>query len=161
MLRLLLPLALAAVAGGCQSAPAGTAAERPAVARFFLETSGERAVGVVLPRSAVRIAINPQPAITEGDFADIALAQVDLGKCLAFRVTAAAMRDLYRLTGANQGRRLVLMVNDDPIGARRIDGPIEDGVLFVFVELPDEALPKLVADLQVTTRAVQRENARK
>ena len=159
-LRSFVLLVLALGAGGCKSA-ATRLAERPAVARFFLETTAERAVNVVLPRSAVRIALSPQPVITEGDIADVALAQVDLGKCLAFRVTPAAVRDLYRLTGANQGRRLVLMINDDPIGARRIDGAIADGVLFVFVELPDDALPKLVADLKSTTLVVQQENARK
>lgn len=153
-------LAVGLALGGCRSAT-GERAARPAVARFFLEAADNRSTSVTLPRSGVTIAVNAQPVITEGDIADVALAQVDLGRCLMFKVTSPAMRDLYRLTGAHQGRRLVLTLNDQPIGARRIDGPISDGVLFIFVEWPDEALPRLVADLKQTSAVVQRESARK
>jgi hypothetical protein len=86
---------------------------------------------------------------------------VDLGKCLLFQLTPSATRDFYRMSVTHQGRRLVLVVNDTTLGARRIDGPITNGVIFVFVELPDIELPGLVEDLKKSSAALQKELARK
>lgn len=148
------------VFSGCQTAePLGQFT--PTKARFFLESGDGQGTTIVLPRSGVRLVMNGKPVLTEGDIVAVELAQVDLGKCLAFKLTPAAARDLYRLSGSNQGRRLALLLNDVPVGARRVDGPITDGVLFVFVELPDDSLPKLVDDLKKTTVAIQRALAKK
>lgn len=145
---------------GCQSTPAPRDYTRR-LPRFFIEAVDNRSTTVMLPRSGVRIAVNAQPVITEGDIADVSLAQVDLGKCLMFQVVPGATRDLYRLTASHQGRRFVLVIDGAAYGARRIDGPITDGVLFIFVEVPDAELPKLVDDLKKSTASVQRGLARK
>lgn len=154
-------IVLASVAlAGC----AGSSKPRdyqPTWARFFLEAAGQEGTVVVLPKSGVRIVVNSKPVLTEGDVVNAELVQVDLGKCLAFELTPTARRDFYRLSGAHQGRRLVLIVDGDPIGARRIDGAIADGLVFVFVELPDDALPALVKNLKKSSAAMQRELARK
>lgn len=146
---------------GCRTTTAASAAARGPVPRFFLEAAEPTTLTITLPKSGVTLSMNPQPVLTEGDIVDVALAQVDLGKCLAFKVTPAAARDLYRLTGSHQGRRLVLMVDGSPLGARRIDGALSDGIVFVFVEVADEILPKLVEDLRKSSAATQREIARK
>jgi len=88
-------------------------------------------------------------------------AEVDLGRCALFRLSVPAGRDLYRLTAANISRRLVLVINGQAIGVRVIDRPIEGGMLFIFMEVPDAALSQLVADLNYTTRKIQEEAARK
>jgi hypothetical protein len=161
MMRLLAGLMILVLGlSGCRTTAASAAARGP-VPRFFLEAAEPSVLTVTLPRSGVRLSVNPQPVITEGDIVDVALAQVDLGKCLAFQVSPAASRDLYRLTGSHQGRRLVLVVDGAPLGARRIDGPLADGIVFVFVEVADELLPKLVEDLRKSSAATQRELARK
>mgnify|MGYP001572775818 CR=1 FL=1 len=148
------------VLGGCQTAePARD--YRPTWARFFLESGDGSGTEIVLPQSGVRLVVNAKPVLTEGDIVAVELAQVDLGRCLMFQLTPAAVRDFYRLSGSNQGRRLVLLLNDSPVGARRVDGPVTDGVVFVFVELPDADLPKLVDDLKKSTVAFQRALARK
>jgi hypothetical protein len=98
--------------------------------------------------------------LTEGDVVAVELMQVELGRCLMFQLTPAAARDLFRLSGASQGRRLVLLLNQVPVGARRIDGPIGDGRIFLFVEVAEPALPALVANLQQTTADFQRTMAR-
>ncbi|MBI4622516.1 MAG: hypothetical protein HY736_04740 [Verrucomicrobia bacterium] len=145
---------------GCQTAePARD--YRPTWARFFLESGDESGTEIVLPQSRVRLVVNAKPVLTEGDIVAVELAQVDLGRCLMFQLTPAAVRDFYRLSGSNQGRRLVLLLNDSPVGARRVDGPVTDGVVFVFVEIPDAELPKLVDDLKKSTAAFQRALARK
>ena len=145
---------------GCQAAkPArDTTLTR---ARFFLEAADARGTEIVLPQSGVRLVMNMKPVLTEGDIVNVELAQVDLGQCLVFQLTPAAARDFYRLSASHQGRRLALVLNGSPVGARRVDGPIADGVLFVFVEVPDSTLPKLVEELKRSTAAVQRDLARK
>lgn len=150
---------LLAVAG-CRSTtpPPGHA---PKLARFFIEAADNRSTTVALPQSGVRVAVNAQPVLTEGDIVDVAVAEVELGKCLMFQIAPGATRDLYRLTASHQGRRLVLVIDGAALGARRIDGPITDGVLFIFVEVPDDALPGLVAELKKSTKVIQRERARK
>lgn len=135
---------------------------KPMWARFFLEAaSGADGTAVTLPRSGVNLTVNAKPVITEGDILNVELVQVELGKCLAFQLTPPAARDFYRLSGSHQGRRLALVIDGEPLGARRIDGAIADGVVFVFVEVADEQLPKLVENLKKSSSAMQRELKRK
>ena len=163
MWRLLAGLILAGLGGmGCQSGGGESRKEPSLVPRFFLEAGGDAAgTPLVLPRSGVNVRVNSKPVITEGDLVDVELVQVDLGKCLMFRLSGSAQRDFYRLSGSHQGRRLVLVVNDDPWGARRIDGAITDGVIFIFVEQGEEDLPVIVAELKRSLAAVQKEVRRK
>ncbi|HEY1107189.1 MAG TPA: hypothetical protein VGE76_01110 [Opitutaceae bacterium] len=134
----------------------------PSVARFLLEAGGGTAgMAVTLPQSGVVVPVTPKPVFNEGDIVGVELVQVELGKALMFQLNGSAARDLYRLTGSHQGRRLVLSLNDVALGARRIDGAIPDGVIFIFVEVPDEELPKLVENLKKTTIDVQKEIKRK
>ena len=148
-------------AAGCDSLDSTTRDFTPTLARFFLETNNTGASTVVLPISGVRVAIGDKPIFTEGDIVDVDLAQVDLGRCLLFHLTPSAARDLYRFSGANQGRRLVLVLNNVPIGARRIDSPINDGAVFVFAEVSDADLPVLATNLKKTSAELQRAIARK
>lgn len=139
---------------GCTSAP--IASGEPMLARFFLESANEQGVSMVLPQSETEITVAVKPVFTEFDVARIEIVQVELGKCLQFQLTPAAARDLYRLSGANQGRRLVLMVNGRAMGARRIEQPLDEGTLLIFVETPDDALPALQAGLRKTALELQR-----
>jgi hypothetical protein len=145
----LLGLALA----GCQSAP--RPASTPEVARFFLESVDGAGEQVTLPQSGVQILVQPKPVITEFDIANVELARVELGLCLAFELTPAAAGDLHRLTAANQGRRLVLLLGGVPFGARYIAQPMDRGTVLIFIEVPDAALPALVANLKETCAALQ------
>ena len=145
---------------GCQS----TAAPKdytPLQARIFLESGSGDGAPVRLPQSGVGITLNTKPVITEGDIINVELVQVDLGKCLLIQLTPSASRDFYRLSVTHQGRRLVLLINDKPLGARRIDGAITNGVVYVFVEVPENELPALVENLKKSSVAMQREIARK
>lgn len=146
---------------GCQAPSAAPRDYTPVVARFFLEESGQQATRIMLPRSGVNLAIGAQPVFAETDLANVELMQVDLGQCLMFQLTPSSARDLYRLSASNQGRRLVLVLNGEPIGARRIDGPLADGNILVFVELADSTLPALVTNMKKTIAELQRAIARK
>lgn len=133
----------------------------PTVPRFFLESGSGDGTPVTLPQSGVGMTVNAKPVISEGDIVNVELVQVDLGKCLLFQLTPTATRDFYRLSVTHQGRRLVLVVDGNAIGARRLDGAITNGVVYVFVEMPDAALPGLVENLKKSAMAMQREIARK
>lgn len=153
LLRLFCLLLAIAVLGGCQSAPVKpVAVAAPLVVRFFLETKpGEAGVPAQLPQSGVAIHIAPKPVFVEYDIANAEVAQVELGRCLMLQLTPAAARDLYRLSVAANSRRLVLSLNDSFLGARRIEQAMTDGVVLIFVELPDEALPGLVERIKRTS----------
>ena len=136
---------------GCQSSPKPTAYE-PLVVRFFLETRpGEAGVLLQLPVSGVGVTVAAKPILVEYDVLNAEVARVELGECLLLQFTPAAARDLYRLSVASVGRRLVLTLNDEPVGARRIEQAIGDGTILVFVERPDAELPGLVARIKRTS----------
>lgn len=136
------------MASGCHTA---RVTEAPAaIARFHLESTQGKGVGVTLPRSGTTITIAEKPVFTEYDIVGIDIAQVALGKCLLFRLTPSAARDLRNLTRANPGLRLVLRVDEHAWGARRIDETVEEGRLFIFVEKPDDELLALQRALETT-----------
>jgi hypothetical protein len=53
------------------------------------------------------------------------------------------------------------MLNQVPVGARRIDAPLADGRVFMFVEVSEAALPVLVTNLKKTTAELQQAMASK
>jgi hypothetical protein len=131
------------------------------VARFLIEADEREAFATVtLPVSGVQIAVNNKPIVTEFDYTGVSLAQSDLGKFLVFNLTADAARDVYRVTGSNQGKRLVLFINDKPVGARMIDGAFNTGSIAVFAALPEETLPELVKNLDGTSVEMQKKIAK-
>ena len=135
----------------------------PKVTRFFIESNPREghSQAMVLPLSKVSIPVNPKPVLSELDVVGVDLVRVDLGLCLSFKLTAAAARDLYRLSVNNLGQRLVLTINGYPVGVRLMDSPLSFGEVLIFVEIPDDQLDQLVADLQGTATDVQKAINRK
>jgi len=159
-LILLFSLACLLAASGCSS----TAKPRdfkPVSLRFFLESSSNDGTPVSLPQSGVNLIVNPKPVITEGDVVNVELVKVELGQCLLFQLTPTATRDFYRLSVTHQGRRVVLVLDNVALGARRMDGVITNGSVFIFVERPESELPALVENLKKSSSALQKELARK
>ena len=157
-------LALVAMWAWCGAGCSSTSKPKdytPVTARFFLESSNADGTPLMLPQSGVRLTVNSKPVITEGDIINVELVQVDLGKALLVQLTPSASRDFYRLSVTHQGRRLVLLVDGNPLGARRIDGAIINGVVYVFIEIPEPDMPAFVENLKKSSVAMQRELARK
>lgn len=146
--------------GGCQTKSADKGPVE--VTRFLIEAdSAKGAFAVKLPISGVTVRVSPKPVVTEFDIRHVSEAEVEMGRCLLFQLTPSASRDLYRLSAANIGRRLVVVINGEPLGARLIERPLESGMLFIFLEVPDESLPELVENLNHTTMLIQKEEARR
>ncbi len=137
---------------GCATAPEPAKDYAPLVARFYLEAKpGEAGVAVTLPQSGVTVNVSPKPVVVEYDLANAEVAQVDLGRCLFVQLNGSASRDLYRLSVGAIGRRLVLALNDQFVGARRIEAAMEGGAILIFVEVPDAELPGMVERLKRTS----------
>jgi len=156
MIRLrLLPVLLGLLfVSGCQTSEPSPL-DQPLVARFFMELRpGTPGVRVQLPVSKLVLNINPKPVLVESDIANVEFAKVDLGWCLYFQFSSAAARDLYRLSASNLGGRLVLTLNDAPVGARVLDQAIADGSLLIFVEVPNEELPPIAERLKRTSATI-------
>jgi hypothetical protein len=129
----------------------------PMLARFYVETNPREGYSdaLVLPLSQAVIPIEPKPVFSELDIVAVDMVQVDLGLCLRFTLTPAAGRDLYRLSVNNLGRRLVLTINNAPLGVRVMNDPLSFGVILIFLEVSDEELNRVALNLQSTTKDVQ------
>ena len=111
---------------------------------------------VKLPVSRTRISIQDQPLVDEFNILNVELVKVDMGIALLVEVSALGSRSLYRGSVTNMGGRIVLMINGNAIGARRIDGAMEDGNFFTFVEVSDEELGKLVFDIKASLASIKK-----
>ena len=154
---LFLPL-LALVLSGCKKDKLD--AENLKVPRLMVETRGVQygALGgqvVQLPVSGTRIALQKEPLVNEFDINNVELVKVEMGLALLIQTNETGARALYRGTVSNMGARIVFTVNNNPIGARRIDGAIQNGNLYTFVELEDEELGQLVLDLKASIQQLQ------
>lgn len=127
------------------------------VYRFYLElmdspgTWSERAT---MPVSEASFAIHPQPILAEGDVRAIDLVDLELGRGLQFRFSERAARELYRMSVMNPGAAIVLALNGTPIGFHIMDGPESSGSLIFFLEVPDETLDEMIADLHKSVAIV-------
>lgn len=122
------------------------------VPRFvFEELSNEGYANLaILPVSQVRIQVKNEASISEYDILDINSVETEYGKCLQFSLTAAAARAYYRESVSNQGRRLVLLVNGNAVGAKRVDGANETGSIYIFAEIADDELEDYVKKMRGT-----------
>lgn len=134
----------------------------PAVARFLIESApGEAGVTIQLPKSGSTIQVSPKSYFTEYDIQKCDVLDGELGKCLVFKFTEQAARDLYRMSATNQGRRIVTAVNAVAIGARLMDRPIGDGYLVTYVETDEKELVELAKNITKTSLDAQEELKKK
>lgn len=100
--------------------------------------------------------IGANPVIVGSEILAVDLVRVDAGMCLLFQLNTQASFRLYNITAQNLGKRLILVINDEPIGVRHIDEIISNGRLFTFVDIPDNELPALVIGLQEDLKKQQK-----
>lgn len=130
------------------------------VPRLMVETRGVDYGGLGgnvarLPVSGTRIPLRKEPLVNEFNIANVELVKVDMGMALLIQTNETGARQLYRGTVTHMGGRIVLTVNNNPIGARRIDGPIQNGNFYTFVEIDDEELGQLVLDMKKSIQQLQ------
>ncbi len=147
---LLLPtlLFIFLIQAGCQTVEKNNVPQT----NFHIESSSNlplrKSVPLTMPISKVKLNINPIPVLSDNDIEKVALVKVDLGLCLIFILNPTGARKLYQLSAANRGKRLVLMIDDEPTGIRILERVINDGRLFTFTELNSDELIKLATSLK-------------
>ena len=135
--------------------------ENFSVPRLMVETRGvnysaSTGEAITLPVSRTTINIEGDPVVNEFDIQNVEMVKVDMGVALLIQTGGQGKRDLYRASVSNMGNRIVFMVNGNAIGARRIDGAIQDGNFYTFVEVDDEELGQLVLDIKETIVELQK-----
>lgn len=101
-----------------------------------------------MPKSGTVVEVFKEPLISEFEIVNAELVKVELGMALLLQLSDRGARSLYRASVTNNGSRMVVAINGNPIGFRRVDGPINDGNFYCFVEMSDQALSDLVLDLK-------------
>jgi hypothetical protein len=131
----------------------------PYVVRIYMEESRNlprsHVLDMMLPISGSIITVGAKPMFAEWDILQAAGFDTDFGPAVVLLFTPEASRELYRQTISNQGRRLVFTVNGIPVGGRVIDRPVQDGRVFFFPEMDEEAVPELVRGIQRTSLEIQ------
>ncbi|CAI8262544.1 MAG: Uncharacterised protein [Opitutia bacterium UBA7350] len=110
---------------------------------------------MIMPKSKTTIEVIKQPLISEFDIMNAEMVKVDLGMALLLQLSEQGARNLYRASVVNKGNRIVVTINGNPVGFRRIDGPIMDGNLFCFIEMNTSAMEELVLSLKKTAKYLQ------
>lgn len=153
---MILPLLVSLLVVGC--ATTKDPDYEPMLARFYVESNPREGYSeaLILPLSKAAVPVDPKVVFSELDIVNVDLVQVDLGLCLRFTLTPAAARDLYRLSVNNLGRRLVLTINNAPLGVRVMNSPLSYGDILIFLEVSDDELDELAFNLKSTTEEVQK-----
>ena len=143
---------------GCKEEPL----ENLSVPRLMVEGRGVNygALGadiLTLPVSGTSIQVQSEALVSEFDIINVEMVKVEMGIALLVQVSTKGARDLYRGSVSNMGGRIVLTVNGNPIGAWRIDGAIQDGNFYTFVEIDDEEVGQLVLDIKESLVEIQRQ----
>lgn len=130
------------------------------VPRLMVENRGVNygALGadlLTLPVSGTSIQVQAEPLVNEFEITNVEMVKVDMGIALLVQVSLKGARDLYRGSVSRMGGRIVFTVNGNAIGARRIDGAIQDGNFYTFVEVDDEEVGQLVLDIKESIVAIQ------
>lgn len=128
-----------------------TAADASLEPRFFLEhahhSPQRQDYKAVLPVSRSEINLLPFPAFDLNDIGNVEVVELPMGRALAFHFRAEAAKHLMSTSATATGRRLVLALGDRFVGARRFEGALTDGMLILFVELPDEKLEHIARSI--------------
>jgi hypothetical protein len=127
-----------------QVAPAPTASG----VRLFVETHEPGGAEWTLPQSGVKIRCAAEPVATTEDLSAVEVVSLGLGEALLLQLNPHGQDALTAHQANAPGRRLVLVVNDRALGVVRLEHPVTDGRIVLFVEVPDADLAGLAATLR-------------
>ncbi len=159
ILVLVLPLLILC---GCQKE---TAPENLRAPRLYLEGRSMNygamtPARMMMPKSGTMIEVMKEPLVNEFEIVNAELVKVELGMALLLQLSDRGARSLFRASVTNTGNRVVLSINGNPVGFRRLDGAITDGNFYCFVEMKDSALEELVVDLKESLAYLQTQSER-
>ncbi len=127
---------------------------------FYLEmgnayNSLDQGMNLSLSKSGLNYNVFAEPIVKSWNVLNVEAVRVQSGKmALRFYFDDEGQRELYRDSVTNRGRMIITVVDDIPIGARQIDGPMPGGIFYTFTELSDEELLDLVAKMKESLKEV-------
>lgn len=138
----------------------GNNVENYMVPRIMVEERGVeygslRALKLTLPVSKTQIQVLREPVVGEYEIINIDMVQFDLGIGVQIHLTERGARALYRTSVTHRGNRIVLLANDQPVGARTIDGDMTDGRFYMYLEMPDDEVEQFVLDMRESIAELQ------
>jgi preprotein translocase subunit SecD len=107
---------------------------------------------VTVPGTHQRIAIDPNPQLTERDLVGARLIGQPGGSAVQLRFDAHGAATLAEMTTRMRGRYVVIFFNDRPIASVLVDKVINDGVFTLEGDLTEEQEGEMVADLNKVAR---------
>jgi preprotein translocase subunit SecD len=136
------------LAGGCAlfqpKPPAATL-------RFYEESDPalpeSRFKMVTVPGTQQRIAIDPNPQMTEKDLTGAKLISVPGGRAVELHFDLHGANKLSEMTTRMRGRYVVIFLDDRPIAAVLIDKVINNGEFILEGDLTEEQEERMVDDL--------------
>ncbi|MCC5788348.1 MAG: hypothetical protein JJT75_01845 [Opitutales bacterium] len=157
---------------GCQTSPRSQQGDfEPLFAKFYLEAPEDtrlrgRTETITLPISDVQIDVDVRAVFVEWDITQVELVDTRDGPVFAFRLTRDAARDFMRdIRERDRQRRLVVIITaDDPsfrpiVGAAPVVRSFSGGIVYMYLEIPDERAPEIARSLDMTSEAIQDEIA--
>ncbi len=142
-------LAALAAAGlataGCAS---HSATLPPHLITFHIQsTDANGGTELTMPRNGLKYRYIPQTDLTIVDLQKVMLERVQLGLAMAFFFDPGGQRKLEAMTTKYQGRLLFVFDNNDPVGAVKIQDRISNGILPVWMDMPDDKLNDYAVDI--------------
>jgi preprotein translocase subunit SecD len=111
---------------------------------------------VVIPRTDLKLTINPFPTLTERDVQSAELYNTAGGKAIFLRFDPHGEIVLDEMTTRTRGQYVVVMINNHPVSAWLVDQRIINGQFLVEGEFTDEEAQKVVDDLNKLSKANSR-----
>jgi hypothetical protein len=102
---------------------------------------------LTMPRNGLKFRYVPQTDLTIVDLQKVMLERVQLGLAMAFFFDPGGQRKLEAMTTKYQGRMLFVFDNNDPVGAVKIADRISNGILPVWMDMPDDKLNDYAVDI--------------
>ena len=96
---------------------------------------------VEMPSSGTRVMCGTDIFMYSGDLERVDVAQVKVDGIeiygFYFRCSMAGSKKLFSMTGSNLNNYIVMKINGKPMGLRKVDTVIADGLLFVIADVPE------------------------
>jgi len=152
-MTILCPLAVVLLAGcaAIQSLKGVQQAHADTTVRLYEQSDsalpGENVRTVIMPRTELKLTINPFPTLTEQDVQSAELYNTAGGKAVFLRFDPNGEFMLDEMTTRTRGQYIVVMVDNHPVSAWLVDQRITNGQFLIEGEFTDEEAQKIVDDL--------------
>lgn len=114
------------------------------------------AMKVSVPKQHLTLSISPVPTLTEKDILTVEPYPTSGGTALLIRFDPHGLIKLEEMTTRMRGQYVVMFVNSQPVTAWLVERRLAEGQLLVEADLTDSEANQLIADLNKSATASQK-----